>query len=137
MKTKPSTQDALWMAAGAAILAVLLLVGWHFYRDPSQRLAMRASRANLVDRIEFALASAAEAERSAVLAASDEDSRRFSDQARASAMEVEHRRRELGEALATGGTQRERELLAQFSRTPRTFGVSTKRCFASRGGTPT
>jgi hypothetical protein len=115
MKTRPRTEDVLWMAAGAVILALLLLLVWHFRQDPAQQIAFKASRVDLVGRMQLALASASEAEKSAVLAVADPDSQAYADQARAATAEVERERQELGRLLATGGTQRERDLLAQFS----------------------
>jgi hypothetical protein len=61
------------------------------------------------------LASASEAEKSAVLAITDQDSQTFADQARAASGKVEQERREVGELLTAGGTQGERELLAQVT----------------------
>jgi hypothetical protein len=61
------------------------------------------------------LASASEAEKSAVLAVTDQDSQTFADQARAASGKVEQQRRELGELLSAGGTQGERELFAQVT----------------------
>ncbi len=115
MKNRPSKEDVLWMAAGAGFLALLLLVLWHFRQDPTQQLAFKASRVDLVGRMQVALASASEAEKSAVLATTDQDSQTFADQARAATTEVERERQELDKLLATGGAQRERDLLAQVS----------------------
>jgi chemoreceptor-like protein with four helix bundle sensory module len=105
------------MMAGAVVLALILAVVWHFRPEvsPAQQLAFKASRVDLVGRMQVALASASEAEKSAVLATTDQDSRTFADQARAAAADVERERQEIGKLLATGGTQQQRDLLAQFS----------------------
>ncbi|HEX7487554.1 MAG TPA: hypothetical protein VF341_01510, partial [Anaeromyxobacteraceae bacterium] len=83
--------------------------------NPAQQLAFKATRVDLVGRMELALARASEAEKSAVLAITDQDSQTFADQARTATAEVDQERQELGKLLGTGGTQRERELLASFS----------------------
>jgi hypothetical protein len=117
MKIKPGLNDALWMAVGAAALLIFMLVTLHFRagQDPAAQLAFKAQRVDLVARMRLDLASASEAEKSAVLAVTDQDSMRFADQARASAGKVEQGRRELEDTLRAGGTQGERELLAQFT----------------------
>ena len=61
------------------------------------------------------LASASEAEKSAVLAITDQDSQTFADQARAAAAKVVLAQQKMGELLAIGGTQDEQELLTQFA----------------------
>jgi Four helix bundle sensory module for signal transduction len=90
---------------------------FHFYQKQnlSTQLAFKASRVDLVNRMRLALASASEAEKSAVLAVTDRDSQTFADQARAATAEIEQARRELGELLQTGGTQGEKELFNQFT----------------------
>jgi hypothetical protein len=105
------------MAAGAVVLLIFMLLVLHLRenRDPATQLAFKAQRAHLVGRMQLDLASASEAEKSAVLAITDQDSQTFADQARASSGNVEQERRELGGLLASGGAQDERELLAQFS----------------------
>jgi hypothetical protein len=115
MKSGASSQDIRWMAAGVVILASLVLLFLRFHRDPAQQLALKATRVDLVGRMQLALATASEAERSAVLAVTDQDSQAFADQAGAASTELEREREEIGKLLASGGTQRERELLAQFS----------------------
>jgi len=117
MKIKPGFNDGLWMAAGAAVLSACMLVVFHFHKeqDPAAQLAFKARRADLVGRMQLDLASASEAEKSAVLAITDPDSLTFADQARAASAKVAQERRELGELLATGGTQGEQELLTQFA----------------------
>ena len=106
-----------WMVAGASLLALLVLLAWHFGQGPSpaELLSRKASRVDLVGRMQVALASASEAEKSAVLAITDADSQTFADQARASVAEVEQGRHTLAAQLASGGTPGERDLLARFS----------------------
>jgi len=105
------------MAVGALLFAVVLAVVWFFRREesPEQQLAFKATRVELVSSIEVALARGSVAEKSAVLAATDQESQKYADQARATALEVDRKRQDLAKLLDTGGTQREKELLAQFS----------------------
>src|SRR5580704_1586202 len=106
------------MASGAAVLLVVMLVVLHFQRgqSPAEQLAFKAKRIDAVERMRLALASASEAEKSAVMAITDEDSQKYADQARAASAEVEQGRNELGQLLDAGGTQREKDLLGQFSK---------------------
>jgi len=62
------------------------------------------------------LTVASEAEKSAVLAITDEESETFAEQARAHTAEVEKERRELGALLDQGGTQQQKDLLGEFSK---------------------
>jgi hypothetical protein len=105
------------MAAGAAVLllfiALVLLFGKP--QSPDAQLALKAQRVDLVDRMQLGLASASEAEKSAVLAITDRESQAFADQARAHTADVERERRELVELLNQAGTPEERDLLAEFS----------------------
>jgi hypothetical protein len=114
---KTSRENARWMAAGAVILILLSLIVYHFYQkqNPAEQLAFKANRVDLVSRMQSALASASEAEKSAVLAITDQDSQTFAGQSRTATAEVEQARRELGKFLETGGTQAEKELFNQFS----------------------
>jgi hypothetical protein len=79
MKIKPGLNDALWMAVGAAALLIFMLVTLHLRagQDPAAQLAVKAQRVDLVGRMRLDLASASEAEKSAVLAVTDQDSKRF------------------------------------------------------------
>jgi hypothetical protein len=115
---KPGIKEFLWMATGAVILLVVVLVVLHFHTEqsPVEQLAFKAKRLDLVARMRLTLASASEAEKSAVLAVTDQDSQTFADQARAATAEVERERKELEGLLAAGGTQGEKDLLAQFSK---------------------
>lgn len=117
MSIGPRLRDLLWMGAGAAILLLLgvlvLLFGGEPGPDP--QLARKVERLELVSRMQLDLVSASEAEKSAVLAITDRESQAFADQARARTAEVEREERELAELLAQGGTQAEKDLLAEFS----------------------
>jgi hypothetical protein len=117
MKIKPGFNDVLWMAVGAAALLIFMLAMFHFRgaQDPAAQIASKARRVDLVRQMQMDLASASEAEKSAVLATADQDSSTFADQARAASDRVERERRQLGELLAAGGTQGERDLLAQVT----------------------
>ena len=117
MKNWLSASGVLWMAAGTAFLVICLLGVVHVQRtnDPAAQLAFRARRVDLVERIQLDLASASEAEKSAVLAITDQDSRTFADQVRAATARADQERRELAEVLAAGGTPGEKDTLAQFT----------------------
>jgi len=117
MKSKLGSNDIRWTAAGAAVLLAGMLVVLHFYKEqnPSAQLAFKARRVDLVERMQRDLAAASEAEKSAVLAITDQDSQTLADQAHAASANVEVERRELEELLTAGGTPDERELLAQFA----------------------
>jgi hypothetical protein len=118
MTGTPVTKDIRWMVFGAVLLLAIVLVALHFQKGqiPAELLAFKAKRVDAVERMRLALASASEAEKSAVMAITDEDSQKYADQARAAAAEVERERNELGQLLDAGGTQREKDLLAQFSK---------------------
>jgi hypothetical protein len=115
MTIKPGLNDLLWMAAGAAMLLVLVLAVQYLHQaqNPTEQLAFKARKIELVDRMRLDLASASEAEKSAVMAITDEDSQTFADQARAASAAVERGRKEL--LLQTGAPQGEKALLGQFS----------------------
>jgi hypothetical protein len=117
MKIKPGIKAALWMVPGAVFMLLMVLVVGHFRneQDPAKQLAFKARRVDLVSRMQLGLSSASEAEKSAVMAITDQESKTFADQAHATTAEVERERRELEEVLKAGGTQSESELLAQFA----------------------
>jgi hypothetical protein len=118
MKIKIGINDFLWIASGALMLLLVMVIVIHFQtgKRPVEQLAFRAKRVDLVAGMRLNLASASEAEKSAVLAITDQDSKTFADQARLATLEVELDQKELEKQLATGGTPNERDLLVQFSR---------------------
>jgi Four helix bundle sensory module for signal transduction len=119
MSSKPRNESLPWLIAGLVFMALLLVVGWLFRggmgSSSAQALAFKASRADLVGRMQLDLASASEAEKSAVLAITDQDSQTYADQARAATLRVVQEQHGLRALLANGGSPREQDLLSQFS----------------------
>ncbi len=117
MKITQGIKDVLWVAAGAAALLSFMLVIVHLHQDqdPSAQLAFKAGRVDLVGRMQVDLASASEAEKSAVLAITDQESQTFADEARAASAKVEEERQELGRLQTAGEAQGERELVDRFT----------------------
>ena len=115
--SKPSSLSLPWLLGGAVFLALFLAFLLHFRQDanPTRQLSDKASLVDVVARMQLALASESEAEKSAVLAITDKDSQTFADQARAATAAVERDHWAAGALLAASGTQREKELLAQFT----------------------
>ena len=102
----------LWGIVGAAIVLVLILLVFHFQpASVSAQVEVKAKRQEVVSQMRFHLASATEAEKSAVLAATDKDSQTFADQARTETASVERLYMELG---TLSQTDREKKLLADF-----------------------
>ena len=114
---KPALRDFLRMVIGALLLfgLMLLVLRNHEPKDRAGQLAFKAKRVEFVERMRLALASASEAEKSAVMAITDKDSQTYADQARAAAATVEQARNELAKLLKTGN-QNEKDLLDQFSK---------------------
>jgi len=116
---KPGRKDLLWMAAGAALFAGVALIVFllHAREDPAGLLALKAWRLERVQRMRIALTSASEAEKSAVMAVTDEESRAFADQARAASAAADQLRDELEKHLIAVRLQDELGLLARFAET--------------------
>jgi hypothetical protein len=97
------------------LLLALLALHYQGQRSPDRQIELKTRKVDLVERMRYSLAAASEAEKSAVLAVTDEDSKAFADQASAATAEVERLRATLGAILAAGAGQKEKELLASFS----------------------
>jgi hypothetical protein len=106
-----------WALVGTGFLLLLIVFTWSSSRGAgtTEALARKAGRIDSVSRMQVALTAAAEAEKSAVLATTDEESERFAAQARAATAELERERQELERDLAAGGSQTEKELFARFN----------------------
>ncbi len=114
---KPGATDFLRITAGAAVFFGVVILGLHYrsLENSAGQLASRATRLELVEQVRLAVALASEAEKSAVMADTDGDSRTFADQARASTAKAEQGRLKLEGLLAADGSQDEKATLAQFS----------------------
>jgi hypothetical protein len=115
---RPTGRDLWWVAAGAAIFLAIVLAAVVLRRDQgtARQLAAKAIRIDLVTGMRASLSAASEAEKSALLASSDEGSTSYADASRAATAEVEQKRLELAGLLKDGASADERELLEQFSR---------------------
>jgi len=116
---KPGLKDVFWMAAGAILVLVtmLVLLRFHNTQTPDEQLTLKARKLELVDQMRLGLSSAAEAEKSAVMAITDQESQTFADQAHAAEVTVEQQRQKLAELVGSGGVAGEQDLVAEFSKT--------------------
>jgi hypothetical protein len=117
MKDSRDVRIAPWSLAGVLAVMLLLTLVWRFgdASSPAQALALKATRVDLVGQMQVSLAAAAEAEKSAVLAATDRESQAFAARSRAASAAVEQRRLELGRHLERSGTPAERALFDRFT----------------------
>ncbi|MBF0528575.1 MAG: MCP four helix bundle domain-containing protein [Deltaproteobacteria bacterium] len=115
--SRTTINQILLMAAGALIFGLILLVVGRFNQgdDIERELAARAGRLQITAQMRLDLASASEAEKSAVLASTDQDSLKFANQARTAAAAVENERKELGALLEVSNLPLEKNIFAQFS----------------------
>jgi len=116
MSVKPGPTGLIWMAMGAVVQLAVMLGVLHFRTEqgPAEQLAGRARRLALVGQMRAALDSSAEAEKSAVMATSDQDSRRFAAQSQSAAATLERQHQELRGLLASG-PKSETDRLEQFT----------------------
>lgn len=117
MATDRGPRIWFWGALGTLgfIAIALAILRFGTSESPDARLSLRYQRIDLVQRLRRELAIASEAEKSAVMAVTDAESRAFADQSRAASAAVEQGREDLGRLLQSGGTRDERQLLSQFS----------------------
>jgi hypothetical protein len=118
MTIKPGIKDFLLMTTGAVFVLVITLIVLHFQprQGSADQLIVKAKKVDLVNRIRLELTLSSEAEKSAVLAVTDQDSQKYADQARAAMTEVEQSRGKLVTLLSAGDTPDEKDLFDQFSK---------------------
>jgi hypothetical protein len=122
MRSSLSGKDTTYILGGIAVLlALVLLVTWaRRSRHEDQRwlesvFQQTIQKNQLVDTIRINLLASAEAEKSAVMANTDEASQDFADQSVRASQTVETARRELGRLIEGQNNRREGELFSQFS----------------------
>jgi hypothetical protein len=116
--SRQGLKGLFWIFGGTvALIIVLALLAIHYHReeDIAAKATYQARRLGLVEQMRAALSSASEAEKSAVMATTDQESQAFADQSRAASTVVERTRDDLGKLLEASGTREERDLLSEFS----------------------
>jgi hypothetical protein len=101
---------ALSFAVLALLVAVLFLVGG----SPSGAFLTKVRKSQLVAEMRVKLHAAVEAEKSSVLADTDEASQENADEARRGVMAIDTDLKELESLIAQGGGTEERDLLREF-----------------------
>jgi hypothetical protein len=118
MEDNRSSMKSLIFISAGVVLVVVLLFGIMYLRHGGGMGGMFGDREmmlQLVSAIRVSLATASEAEKSAVASESDQDSVAFSAQARSATSSAERSRTELAVLLGKSGTGDEKELLARFT----------------------
>jgi hypothetical protein len=115
---RPGLKGVSWIAAGTVVLVGVMLVALRFHKEDTlaAQVAFKTRRVEAIDRIRLDLATSSEAEKSAVMAITDQESQNFADRARAASAAVDDERIELERLVGQSGTRNETELLSQFSR---------------------
>ena len=109
----------VWTGLGVGVLALALVVGLQFEgrKERVEQEAIRHQRADTVQRLRISLATAVQAERGAVLAITDEASRKHADEARAAIGLVMEETRQLRELQARGRAETEIGMFDRFAAT--------------------
>jgi hypothetical protein len=118
MTIKAGIREFLWMLSGALIFFIIALAAVHFQTKsgPAEQLAFKAVKLNLVNQLRADLTASSEAEKSAVMAVTDDASRTFAGQSHASSSAAQRDAKELEEQFTAGGTRSEKDTLARFSK---------------------
>jgi len=122
MKEKHSGKSIGTLVAAAALVAFLLFLAWIFYVRPKMADVLfepvfvnDIKKVRLVSEMRVKLNASVEAEKSAVLADTDEASRAYADQAIELSASVEDARRGLGALIEAEKMGREVDLFREFS----------------------
>jgi chemoreceptor-like protein with four helix bundle sensory module len=97
------------------ITIILLTVIGILYKDKITPLEADLKKIQIVSSVRIHLLEAIEAEKNAVLAVTDEESKTYADEARSASNKVENARRELAMIIQQSGTSKEQETAAEFN----------------------
>jgi hypothetical protein len=122
MNAKHSGKSIGTLIAASALVAFLAFVAWHYYLKPKMNdilfepvFVNDVKKVQLVSEMRVKLNASVEAEKSAVLAETDEASRAYADQALQFSDAVEKARSELGALIEAEKMGREVDLFREFS----------------------
>lgn len=112
MDTRTSSERHVSCSATIAVLAIVLAWGAGCDREPA--LLRQVKEVGLVNNIQHELLESVDAEKSAVLAVTDEESKEFAELSRRSAAKIDELRASLTELIEIDPVRDEREKLAAF-----------------------
>ena len=117
MKAMPTRQEFLWMTTGALLLlgVILVILAVKGYVNPTERLEARKHKGELIMAMLAALATADEAEKSAVLSTDDEESKKFAQRSKDAALAVTQKGTQFSDLLKRFGSPDENALYQQFT----------------------
>jgi hypothetical protein len=111
---RPTARTGVIMALSFAVLALLVAVLMLVGGSPSAAFRTTVRKSQLVAEMRVNLHAAVEAEKSSVLADTDEASQENADEARRGLMAIDAALKELESLIAQGGGTEERDLLREF-----------------------
>jgi hypothetical protein len=122
MKAKHSGKSIGTLVVAAALVAFLVFIAWHYYLKPKMADVLfepvfvnDVKKIRLVSEMRVKLNASVEAEKSAVLADTDDSSRTYADQALQFSDAVEKARSELGVLIEAEKMGREVDLFREFT----------------------
>jgi hypothetical protein len=123
MSAKSGSRELTWIAAGVLGLLVVFFTVLYLRgdRDPAAQIAAKAKRLEVVSEMRLSLAAASEAQNSAVMTTSEQDSKAFAAEARTATAAMEQGQIELEKLLKERKNSHEVELLNRFAESLRDF----------------
>lgn len=123
MSIKSSSRELFWGIAGALGLVIVFFIAI-FLRgnsDPAAQIAFKEKLLALVNAMRLSLAAASEAQNSAVLSISEQDSKTFAEEARKANADLERGRIELTQLLKTRADSHQTQLMDRVAQSLEEF----------------